>query len=916
MHKNSLWVCASALTLATAMAGAANAQEQESTEVEGLVITGTSIRGVAAAGSPTITLDMAQVEASGASTPSEAVRLLPQMLNLGADETRNSFTSVAGGGSAQDAAANATAVRSVNLRGIGPEATLLLVNGRRIPPSGVIKAISDLDLVPTNALSRIEVVADGASAIYGADAVAGVVNLITRRPTDIVEVFGRYGGASDMEGYSYGLTAGKTWDGGGVLLTYEAYYRSNLSGADRDFASQNRALRGGSDARSFFASPGNITLNPTTGAACTTAGTANAAGTATCRRYALPVTANGVVAPGAITASAGNRFDEAAYADLLPEQDRDSVYLTARHQVTDTIDVWYEGLYSYRSFEQMQPPASGNLTVPTTNAFFVRPAGVPVPVLPASQSINVEYRLLGDGDPDSEGIERTYLNSVGLGWDLPRDWRMEAYANFGVDDGVQLRQSVLNNNVMRTALASNNPATAFNPFDSGNFNQVNNPALFDLIDAERNQFATSRTDDFAVKFDGPIFGDVKLAVGAEYHDNSFDQALYATNTSNDGSVTTKFVKNDRQVTSLFAEVFAPLVSEDNARPGLQRFDVSVAARYDDYSDFGDTTNPKVGVIYGPTTDLTFRATYGTSFRAPSLVDSADQILNIFIQNVGDSTLPANTLRRSIFYNGGNSALTPEEASSWTFGADWEPTAVPGVRLSATYYNIEYTDRIDVVPNTAFTNTAYDPYTIRRGDIPDTDFNALVAAFMASPDLQNPPEAVTGINGIIDGRRQNLGRLNQDGIDLSALYTFETEIGDWTTGLEVSRILNLTRVTAAGSPEVDVLDKFANPVNIRSRASLGWQSGAWSAWGFLNYVDGYLNTAITPNRKVSSWTTLDASVSYDFGDEGMLKGTRLQLSGQNLLDEDPPVVLNGTVSWDSQAASPVGRYISVEVTKRF
>lgn len=921
MFKNSLRLCVSALALTTAMGASAYAQEQaqDSTEVEGLTITGTSIRGVAAAGSPTTSLSIEDLKAAGVSSATEAVRLLPQMLNFGADESRNSFTGTSGGGAAQDAAANATAVRSVNLRGVGPEATLLLVNGRRIPPSGVIKAISDLDLVATNALSRIEVVADGASAIYGADAVAGVVNLITRRPSDGFEGFVKYGAADSLHQVIYGLTGGKTWEGGGVQFAYESNFRTRLSGADRDFASQNRVARGGSDARSFLAAPGNITLVPTgattgvPGAACTTAGATSATGTANCRRYALPA-GNGVGVLPAQILLGGNRFDEAAYADLLPEQDRDSAYLTLRHKFTEDIEFWYEGFYSFRRFEQRQPPASGNLTVPTTNPWYVRPAGVP-----AGGSINVEYRLLDDGDADSQGNERTYTNAVGLNWDLAGDWRAEAYLNYGVDNGVQYRQSVLNNNVMRTALASSNPATAFNPFGDGTFNRTNNASLLDKIDAERNQFATSRTNDVAVKFDGPLFdisgGQLKLAVGAEYHDNTFDQALYASNVSNDGSITTKFVKNDRQVSSVFAEVFAPLVSEENARPGIQRLDLSLAARFDDYSDFGNTTNPKVGVIYEPIKELSLRATYGTSFRAPSLVDGADQILNIFIQNLTD---PAATggIRRGIFYNGGNSKLQPEEATTYTFGGDWEPEAVKGLRLGLTYYNIDYTDRIDVVPNTAFTNAAYDPYTIRRGDIPDAQFDALVSAFMASPDLQNPVEPAAAINGIIDGRRQNLGSMKQDGVDITIQYDFESDIGDWTVGFDVSRILNLERVTTPGTPTVDVLDTFGNPQNIRARGTLLWRQGPWAASGFINYTDGYINTAVSPNVTVDAFTTLDASVSYEFGDAGPMKDARIILSAQNLFDEEPPVVLNGTVSWDSQAASPMGRFISVEVSKRF
>jgi iron complex outermembrane recepter protein len=328
------------------------------------------------------------------------------------------------------------------------------------------------------------------------------------------------------------------------------------------------------------------------------------------------------------------------------------------------------------------------------------------------------------------------------------------------------------------------------------------------------------------------------------------------------------------------------------------------------------------VIWRPISSLTARATYGTSFRAPSLVDTSEQIHNIFIQNLTDPA-GAGGITRGIYHNGGRASLQPEEATTWSAGLDWAPSgALEGLTASLTYYDVDYTDRIDVVLNTALTNASvYGPFVIRRppaSDVAGTAaFNALVQEFLSNPDLQSPAEPVTNINAIIDGRRANLGSLKQQGIDLNLGYRLNTSFGDWRFGFDAAKILDLTRSIAPGLPHVDVLDTYSNPVDLRARASIGWRMQGWSINTYLNYVDNYRNTAITPNVDVDSYKTVDATIVYDFGEQrGVLSGVSLSVNGQNILDEDPPIVLNGIVSWDNQNVSPLGRFVSFVVTKRW
>lgn len=889
---------ASALAITATFATAAQAQQPaQDSNVGELIVTGTSIRGVASTGSPTVGVSIEELKEAGVSTAGEAAKLLPQVLNLGADEARSSYNR-----GSQDSAANATAVRTANLRGIGPEATLLLWNGRRLAPNGVIKSLSDIDQIPAGALSRIEVVSDGASAIYGSDAVAGVVNLITRRNYEGAETTLRYGYADGLDQKLFNQSFGKRWDGGGLFFDFEHNDRSNLAGADRAFASQNLTARGGTDQRAFTAGPGNIVISGV--------------------RYALP---NGTGAPGTIdptllVAGTANRYDEGFNQDLLPSQKRDTVVFHIDQQVTDKVQLWYEGFYSTRTFNLAQPAALFSLSVPNTNPFYVRPS-----TAPAGTSETVEYRLTEDSDSSSNGYEDSYQNAFGFDYELHKDWKLSGYFAQSHDQGFQSRESVLNNSALSAALAATTTATAFNPFGNGSYNRTNNAALLDIIDAERLTTGVNGLTDYALKADGPLFsipgGDIRAAVGVQQLNSTFHQSLVATNVLASGAPTLKIVDNKRTVRSYYGEVFVPVVSEANAAPGVHRLELSAAARVEDYSDFGSTTNPKYGLVYEPIEGLLFRGTYGTSFRAPSLVDSADQIKNIFITNLADPmSLSSANISRGIYTNGGNSALKPETADTISAGIEWKPAFADGLSVSLNYYKIEYTNRIDLAPLNALTQgTLYAPYFTRRPDAADVAgnaaFDARVAALLASPDLQNPVEAVSNIKAILDNRRNNLASLLQDGVDLSVNYRFSALESDWRLSFDWSQIFKVRTQVVAGAAVTDVLGTFGNPVKNRGRLGVGWTHGDWSANGFVNHVGSYTNTAIAGRPKVSSYDTVDATVSYRLPEDWAAgKGVRVSASVSNLFDKEPPIVINGAFSWDSNNASPVGRFASIEISK--
>lgn len=848
-------------------------------EDENIIVTGTSIRGVAAPASQSVQLDREELIKSGAATSADIARTLPQVVSLGSDESRR--------GGAQDAAANRTRTSSINLRGLSDEATLLLLNGRRLAPNGTIRALGDPSMIPAIAVERLEVVPDGASAIYGADAVAGVVNMITRRPYNGAEVQFRYGAADGMDQMQVSGLFGRKWDSGGFVIAYENYYRSNLASADRDFASQDLRRIGGADQRSTFTTPGNINVGGV--------------------RYPLPNTNGTNLIPSQLRPGEPNRFDAGLWGDLLPQQDRHSVYLSAHQDLSDRLTLTYEGFYSNRSFSERVQPPSSTLVVPRSNPFFVHPTN------PAATSVQVEYRFLdAQYDANWSGYDIGWQNALGLRYDLGGGWQANLIGTLSKNRGRARTDDLVNPISLPLALADTNPATAFNPFGNGDFSN-NARGTLDKLGGYRDSFTTNKARDITLKLDGPLFaiggGQVRAAFGAEYRESDLDYLILSSmkNPNNDLLLDRRRFKS-RNNKAGFAELNVPLFGPDNATGGFQELTVQIAGRYESYSDFGETFNPKFGVTWTPFDGLRLRGSWGTSFRAPSLIDSSDAIFNIFIGNVTDGGVQ----KRAITMNGGRNTLKPEEATTWSLGADFRPTFLPGFNASATYYNIKYRNVISVLGgNTILNNSAlYGQYVNRAPTI------AEVEALLNSPNLESVREPAENILLILDTRRDNLGEMHQDGLDVQVNQRIDTGVGAFSIGASLTQILNSTRSSAPGVPFQNALNIINFPVDTRIRGNAGWSDGSWSFNIFWNHVGDYLNNSITPAQRVSAWNTYDASISYQFPERGALRGLRFTLSGQNIFDRAPPDVINGTSAWDSQNASAIGRFVALDVRKSF
>lgn len=850
--------------------------------VQEVVVTGSRIRGAAPVGSPVIGLTRQDIAASTAITTTQLLQEVPQVANLGVSEASRGQA----GGSA-----NITYSTAVNLRGIGPYATLTLLDGHRAVGQGTGGQLFDPSSIPTIALQRLEIVADGSSAIYGSDAIAGVVNLILRRNYNGAEVSLHYGGGDHYDERQLGAIVGKTWSTGGFMIAYENGYHSNLSGRNRSFYSSDLRSQGGLDTRVTQCQPGTITVSGV--------------------NYAIP--AGGVTAANAsaLTPGTSNRCDLLKYADLLPMQNRNSAAFTFNQDVNEAVSIFADGFVMRRDFTFHAAPLSGNLTVPRSNAFFVAPAGAN----PSTETVGYAFTNEFGLNNDSWGFSEGYQATLGVDVKLPHMWKFEGDYTYGRDDDRSTAYN-LNNTALNAALASSNPATAFNPFGAAN-------SAAALANLHNSAFiAPGRTvqQEFEGKFDGPVYtlpgGDIRVALGGEY----VRQDVWSGLTSGPTTALTAYrIPAGRDVRSGYIEALVPIVGAGNAVRGVQRLDVDLAGRIESYSDVGSTSNPKFGVNWSPMQGLLFRGSYGTSFRAPLLPQLHPASTALYVQNYSDPKSPTG-VTQGLTLSGAGPGLKPETARTFSIGADYQPEFLPGAKFSLTYFDINYDNQITSYLSdlTILQRESYFSQIITRN--PDPAFiNSLTSKYVVNGVL--PSQVLLFVNG----QSLNLGKSTTRGLDFQATYRLPPMAwGDVTLGLNGTYLTTYDVAVTPSAPLLSQLNTIFNPLQFRTRGSVAWQKNGWDGILFVNYTNGYQNNRVTPVQNVNAFTTVDGSLGYTFGEKafgGWTKGLKLALDVRNLFDAKPPFVNiapspNGGGGFDPSAADPVGRVIGVTLDKKW
>lgn len=893
---------AGAETVATARPSAAPvAVAAGPTLLDEVTVTGSNIRGAPTA-SPLVTVTRADLERSGRATVVGALRALPQVFSGGAGEG----ASINGADPLQR---NGTASTGLNLRGLGANATLVLVNGRRMAGSGTFGDFVDVSTIPTAAVDRVEVLLDGASAVYGADAVGGVVNIILRKDYEGAEARLLAGGATagePLEG-QISQTLGHRWSNGGVLVSVELQRRDALPSRDRKFTA-NSDLRplGGTDLRTVNGAPGNILrTDPATGASVP--------------GWAIPAGQNGVgLRPGDLVAGAVNLRNPRAGIYTLPKQTLQSIYLAADQALGDRLQVSGDVRFSTRRFKNQLAAPAGNLIVNRSNPYFVSPNG--------STSHTIAYAFDNDLPPQYQaGTVESLGVTFGGEYRLARAWRLEGYATFAQEIGEARNAGLLNSLFLNEALgtSADRADTTYSAVRDGYFNPfvgiagANNPLVTAFIGSG---FTNTRYKDqvrsASLQLDGPIWalpaGAVKLAIGAQARRENLSRTG-ANFISTAAPTPIAGFDESRDVTAAFAELQVPLFGPQNHRAGLERLELSLAGRVEHYEKVGSTTNPKAGVLWSPAEGILVRGTYGRSFRAPSLREVSDPA------SFNPSLFPLGAARvRTLLLNGGNPNLKPETAESWTLGFDLRPTRWPGLTITATGFDIRFKNRIDqpVVRNItgALTDPNLSAFVTRLSPTNPADI-AKVTALINDPAMNSSngvfrPEDYLAI---VDNRYVNTSTLRLRGLDLGASYRFDVGDDQIVLGAAATYTFDYKEQVTPTARAINRAGVANYPVKLRGRATADWTHGRLMLGAAANYTEDYRDPL---GVRIDSQVTFDFQARLAAPDEGPWKGVAVTLNLRNAFDKAPPFYNNvgPGIAYDAAVADPIGRYVSLQLTR--
>lgn len=957
-----------ALLLSTAMglawSGRALAQTAAPPPAQGgptvseIIVTGSAIPTTPdRLAAPVTTIDQRAIQAAGVdSSPLEIMRkTVPAFQgrgNIGATNANNTNQNTGGGA-------------QLRLRDLD---TLILINGRRVAVDAIAgvggKIFVDVNQIPPSAIDRVEVLADGASAIYGSDAIGGVVNFILKSKFDGVEVGGRYGGADGgyAEKSAY-FTAGKSFgDRIDVVLNGSYNHTDPLFQAERSFT------------HPFFVNATNVP-----GAVGTNLLNLNLNSPS----QAVPTGANAAapsiaaLIPGVYTASnaagIGSTYDLSPFQTMLLEQNMSALggNATVRLVGDDTVVAFGDFEYAHgTTFAQFLPRVTA-VTVPAGAPFNPTTASVGG-VQFGEPSLPKQYHNTTDKFRITAGLR----GLIGSG-DSALHWET-AYTH-SQDELDQAQNNVIYGPNLPLAIAGGFDASG-NSVAGGAFSKVYSnfdtgsplvvvPALDPFARAGRNPasltqlFGTelitgkSTLDSVDAKVNTNLYslpaGELALAVGGAWRREALSAGA-DLNGRNTGPTAQRWIggqffdpfSKSRTIWAAFAEARLPITSESWNFPGAHSLDLVGAVRFEHYSDAGDATVPKIGIRWQPVdSQVTFRATYSKSFTAPSLYaeygpTDTRQAGGAIIQNTfaGQPSSPFNA------EDGNNPNLQPATAHIYSVGAVIEPKAAPDLRLTVQYTSIE---QKGIAGGIGFNNILADvnrlgSQSIFAPNIARNNFPGQpgAAGFTNPGDLLAYLNAAPGVNNnnlyVIDQFR-NLGGIKLRSWDLSLDYTVRTDAwGDFTLSSLATYLASYQYQALPSQPFFEFAGLVTNSPQAggtqprwRAYTTLDWQMDRWDAVLANNYISGVLDEGAggftfanshAAALHVGAYTSWDARLAYRLsgGVIPEVDEARIAVGVNNIFDAQPPAAPNAFPDnrRDISTYSPVGRLWYVQLMAHF
>ena len=842
------------------------------TQLERVEVTGTAVRRVdAETAVPVTILRSEQLRKEGVNTTEELLTRI-----VASQSTQSSSQSVGSGTGGASFA---------DLRGIGSNKTLILLNGRRLANNAIDASAVDLNTIPFAAIDRVEILRDGASALYGTDAIGGVINFITKKSITEGQVSASFdspthsgGGESRSFDGSWGF-GDLDNDNFNVFGVFNYDKQNNLSAADRSFTKDYEPGRG---------------LN-------STSGTTYPANYGQNGNYTNPLATAGCNGPNQINPGTGTcRFSTRNYIDAVPETEKTSFFGKAStkwaEDQTASVDYFWA---RNDNTTTIAPAPLTDISVNPGTAFY--PGNGITPLTPGftldpTQPVDVNWRESAAGariqkdQNTSQRLQLTFDGNVG-GWDY----------NIGTSYNENkvissLRGGYLNDDLVTEGIANG----ILNPFGEQTqegINFINNAGVHG--DYQTAVGRVKAIDGRISREIGDWFGagPVGLALGGEFRKEEFhsDVEPFAGLVDSLGVDPDSSVSGDRNVKAQYAEINVPV---------LESLELGAAIRHDKYSDVGSTTNPKYSFRFQPIRELVVRGAYSEGFRAPSLYELYNPNYTTFTSGFyddprlcpgGTPVAGANPGRdcSQQFRNrtGGNEDLSPEKARNVTLGFVYQP--VRNLSVGLDFYWIKISDQIAEFPESSVF------------DNPDS---------YADRYIRNPDGSLQYIQTGL----ANLGKVKTSGVDVTLDYRFPaTAYGNFGLSMQGTYVDRYDYQETINGAYFDNVGDFQGiGVISRWKHSLtgSWSKGPYRASLTNRFQTGYRDYDPETHNRVSSYSVWDLSAGYTWS-----KSLDIDVGVKNLFDRDPPFSNQAYTfqsGYDPRYTDPLGRTLFTRATYHF
>jgi len=871
--------------VATKSDGTAPSSDIVTLQAMQVVSTGTEIRGIDPIGTKAMIFDQSAVEATGALNANDFLAEVPQ--------------SGLFGGLPQPTADFGVPTVRPNIRSIGnsgADSTLLLLDGHRLVGAGFVTTSPDATIIPPGMIERVEILADGGSPLYGSDAVGGVINFVLKKHYEGTGLLVHYGLASGYHSGDFNLTQGFSWTGGTAVISYAYAEHGNLLGGQRSYVTGNQVPNGGPDYRETTAVPANITLP------------------------------NGTNYLGSTFQPGTAVRDGAKYSDLYPSNNQQSVFANMTQKFNDVASFDFSAYWSQRATVIHGDQISVTGTITNTNPFFHSITGE------TSQVVSENLAPVLGQSSETYGRYTSMGATGGYTFNLGGDWQLRVPLNYGYSRQMNDERSANATNIAN-ALAGTTTATALDPYNLS----LTNPAVIQSIADNTDQaWGTQVLASFQAIADGTAFktagGAAKVAIGTdeEYSNIAAHRISGEIGTQQGADAAAASRSNEAG----FIELAVPLIGKNNALPGVESVKVDLANRFDSYSDFGTTNNPKFGVSWAPIAELTFRANYGTSFVAPSLGDTTGAFDTragwVGVSPWTPANAPAGTINRPtiIQAGGAGTSLLPMKGRTYSIGADWTPraAALAGLSFNATFWDAHFTNSVGITPfynPVIYTNPGFAKYYTINPTL------AQLTALLGNEPLVGFPTnnlAQLYAEGlapyvVLNAERHNFGTVNADGVDLQMNYYRTVSFGALHASFNGTQLLEHESTPFAGGITTDDLQTIPK---LQFSTSVGARWGRLDSTISLDFTGTYPLSAYGSETREGAFHPVNLFFSYDMnGIARWTRNMRVTLSIQNVFNINPPndnASSTGTpenlYTNTSNSEGTLGLFATLGVEKRF